>query len=175
MWLLEPCALCQVTSLLLSQVEKSSSCAGIKGINAFFFGLTSGRALPSSVRGLAVPPDPWMLQPTWWRRGGGCWLMGAVRARANCVQHSSKTQLLFSCRAWAIAALAALLRARGREAAHSLAPEPAQSQEKLLLNFSGLWLRQKKRTCFEKDAASSPLQLCFVCECWAPLARADQG
>lgn len=48
-WLLEPCASCQVTSLLLSQVKEISSCAGIKGINAFFFGL-------SSVHGLAVPP-----------------------------------------------------------------------------------------------------------------------
>lgn len=160
--------------LAQSSGEKQQLCR-TKGINAFFFGASSGRALPSSVHGLVVPPDPRMLQPTWRRRGGGCWLVGAVRARANCVQHPSKTQLLFPCRAWVIAALAAPLRARGREAAQSLAPEPAQSQERLLLNFSGLWLRQEKRGCFEKDAAYSPLQLCFVCQRWAPLAGAEQG
>lgn len=174
-WLLEPCALCQVISLLLSQVERSSSCAELKASMPFSLDpawVEPSRALSMDWR---CPPDPRMLQPTWRRRGGGCWLVGALRARANCVQHPSKTQLLFPCRAWVIAALAALLRARGREAAQSLAPEPAQSQERLLLNFSGLWLRQEKRGCFEKDAASSPLQLCFVCQRWAPLAGAEQG
>lgn len=37
--------------------------------------------------------------------------------------------------------------------------QPAPSHGKLLLNFSGLWLRQEKRGCLEKGASSS-LALC---------------
>lgn len=74
------------------------------------------------------------------------------RAPANRVQSPSKTQLLFLCCVWDI-----LLHAHGREAAQSLASEPAPSHEKLFLNFGELWLRQEKRVCFEKDTASSRL------------------
>lgn len=47
-WHIEPHASHQVTLLLLSEIEKSISCAGIKGTDAFFFGPILGGALLSS-------------------------------------------------------------------------------------------------------------------------------
>lgn len=89
-WLLEPHASHQVTLLFLSEMEKSISCAGIKGTDALFFGPILGRALLSSGHRLVMPKL--ILR----RRGGGCTLVGPVRSRASCVWYLSKNWLLLS-------------------------------------------------------------------------------
>lgn len=72
MWLVELHASHQVTLLLLGEMEKSSSCAGIKGTDAFFFGPVLGGALPSS--GETSPAragEADLVQERRWLQGGG--------------------------------------------------------------------------------------------------------